>query len=69
MSTGTWEGNLSGASSQATLESPGQTLKAQEVSRQFQVLEHIRQTQKEAGRAALIQSGPRVVWISLLTWS
>lgn len=58
MSTGTWEGNLSGASSQATLDSPGQTLKAQEVSRQFQVLKHLQQVQKEAGRAVLIQGGP-----------
>lgn len=35
-----WEGNLSGASSQATLDSPGQSLKAHEVSRQLQVRAH-----------------------------
>lgn len=38
--TGIWEGNLSGASSQATLDSPGQSMKAHEISRQFQVRAH-----------------------------
>lgn len=38
--TGTWEGNLSSASSQATLDSPGQSLKAHEVSRQLLVRAH-----------------------------
>lgn len=56
--TGTWEGNLSSASSQATLDSPGQSMKAHEVSRQLQVRAH--PTGTERGRQS--SSHPR--WAS-----
>lgn len=58
MSTGAWEGNLSGASSQGTSDSPGQSLKAREVSRQIQVRAY--PTGTERGRQS--SSHPR--WAS-----